>query len=77
LSHPKTKKDEELKDTLKIYMDYQCDITKTAKMMYIHRNTVKYRINKCEELLGFQIEDPLNSLNLRLALYASDEITFD
>lgn len=77
LSYPKTKKDEELKDTLRIYMDYQCDITKTAKKMYIHRNTVKYRIKNCEEILGCSVEEPFNSLNIRLALFASEEITFD
>lgn len=77
LSYPKTKKDEELRDTLKIYMDYQCDITQTAKKMFIHRNTVKYRINNCEDLLGYSIEEPLNSLNIRLALYASEQINFD
>lgn len=77
LAYPKTKKDEELKDTLKMYMDYQCDITKTAKKMFIHRNTVKYRIKNCEEILGCTVEDPFNSLNIRLALYASEEILFD
>ncbi|MCP6559167.1 helix-turn-helix domain-containing protein, partial [Klebsiella pneumoniae] len=64
-------------DTLKMYMDYQCDITKTAKKMFIHRNTVKYRIKNCEEILGCTVEDPFNSLNIRLALYASEEILFD
>ncbi|KTW10598.1 PucR family transcriptional regulator, partial [Mammaliicoccus sciuri] len=39
LSYPKTKKDIELKQTLKIYMDNQCDITKTAEKIFIHRNT--------------------------------------
>ena len=31
LSHPSTKKDSELKQTLQVYMDSQCDITKTAE----------------------------------------------
>lgn len=77
LAYPKTKKDEELKDTLKMYMNYQCDITKTAKKMFIHRNTVKYLIKNCEEILGCTVEDSFNSLNIRLVLYASEEILFD
>lgn len=77
LSYPKTKKDLELKQTLKVYMDNQCDITKTAEKIYIHRNTVKYRINKCSNLIGTNIEDPSQSLNIRIALYVSEMITFD
>lgn len=77
LYQPKTKKDAELKQTLKVYMDNQCDITKTAEKIYIHRNTVKYRINKCTNIIGSEIEEPMNSLNIRIALYVSESITFD
>lgn len=77
LSYPKTKKDLELKQTLRVYMDNQCDITKTAEKIYIHRNTVKYRINKCSNLIGVNIEDPMHSLNIRIALYVSDITQFD
>ncbi|WP_336832662.1 PucR family transcriptional regulator [Staphylococcus pseudoxylosus] len=77
LSYPKTKKDLELKQTLQVYMDNQCDITKTAEKIYIHRNTVKYRINKCSNLIGVNIEDPMHSLNIRIALYVSDINQFD
>ncbi|MBO1198748.1 PucR family transcriptional regulator ligand-binding domain-containing protein [Staphylococcus simiae] len=72
LAKPKTKKEAELKQTLRIYMDNHCDITKTAEQIFIHRNTVKYRINKCAQILDTTIEDPDISLNLRLALYASE-----
>ncbi|MCG7337963.1 PucR family transcriptional regulator ligand-binding domain-containing protein [Staphylococcus sp. ACRSN] len=77
LSHPTVKKDAELKQTLQVYMDNQCDITKTAEKIYIHRNTVKYRINKCSHMLGRNIEDPLHSLNIRIALYVSEVMDFD
>ena len=76
MSYPKTKKDLELKQTLQVYMDNQCDITKTAEKIYIHRNTVKYRINKCSNLIGVNIEDPMHSLNIRIALYVSDITQF-
>ncbi|MDT3893816.1 helix-turn-helix domain-containing protein, partial [Staphylococcus arlettae] len=58
-------------------MDNQCDITKTAEKIYIHRNTVKYRINKCTNIIGSEIEEPMNSLNIRIALYVSESIIFD
>lgn len=62
----------ELRKTLKTFLDNQCEITKTANDLFIHRNTVKYRIDNCEEILGLDITNPENSLNLRLALELSE-----
>lgn len=58
----------ELQKTLKRYLDNQCEITKTAHDLFVHRNTVKYRIERCEEIIGKKINDPTVSLNIRLAL---------
>lgn len=58
----------ELKNTLKVYLDCQCEITRTANTLFIHRNTVKYRIQRIEEILECDISSPENSLNLRIAL---------
>ena len=62
----------ELRKTLQCYLSFQCEISKTAKEMFLHRNTIKYRIDHCAKLLGKNIQDPTNSLNLRLALELSD-----
>lgn len=62
----------ELRKTLKCYLNFQCEISKTAKKLYLHRNTIKYRIDLCSKLLGKNIQDPINSLNFRLALELSD-----
>ncbi|HCM90848.1 MULTISPECIES: PucR family transcriptional regulator ligand-binding domain-containing protein [Vagococcus] len=62
----------ELRKTLKTFLNNQCEITKTANDLFIHRNTVKYRIDNCEEILGLDISLPENSLNLRLALELSE-----
>jgi Regulator of polyketide synthase expression len=74
LAFPSNTKDKELKKTLQIYMDNQCDITKTSNEIFVHRNTVKYRINKCEEMLRVNVTDPVHSLNIRLALFISKHI---
>ncbi|MGX7023304.1 PucR family transcriptional regulator [Vagococcus hydrophili] len=63
----------ELRKTLKTFLNNQCEITKTANELFIHRNTVKYRIDNCEEILGLDITSPENSLNLRLALELSEQ----
>ncbi|MGX4685819.1 PucR family transcriptional regulator [Vagococcus sp. JNUCC 83] len=68
LSYPQSDMDIELRKTLKTFLDNQCEITKTANELFIHRNTVKYRIDNIEELLECKIDTPENSFKLRLAL---------
>ncbi|WP_042356624.1 PucR family transcriptional regulator [Bacillus rubiinfantis] len=68
LAYPKNRDEEDLVNTLIVYLDYNCQIALTAKKLFIHRNTVKYRIAKCEEILGFPVHEPQNSLHLRMAL---------
>jgi len=64
----------DLRKTLTVYLDSQCEIASTASKLFVHRNTVKYRIQRCEEILGHDVSSPENSLNLRLALNLIDEI---
>ena len=63
----------ELRKTLKIFLDNQCEITKTANDLFVHRNTVKYRIDNIQDILNIDITTPNNSLNLRLALHLSEK----
>ncbi|MGO4076400.1 helix-turn-helix domain-containing protein, partial [Staphylococcus aureus] len=42
-------------------------ISETAKRLSIHRNTVIYRLEKCEELLRISLKDSDATLRLRLA----------
>lgn len=73
LAYPSESMYIELRKTLKTFLNNQCEITKTANDLFIHRNTVKYRIDNCEDILGFTISSPENSLNLRLALELSEQ----
>lgn len=57
-----------LLDTLFVYMECHCHVSETAKRLFVHRNTVVYRLEKCEELLGISLKDPDFSLQVRLAL---------
>ncbi len=42
----------ELEDTLIAYLALDQDISKTASQLFVHQNTVRYRIKKAAELLG-------------------------
>lgn len=72
LAYPTEQSHIELRKTLHTYLDCQCDITKTAKDSYLHRNTIKYRIDKLNTLLGHPLGDPSYSLQLRMALLLSE-----
>lgn len=56
-----------LLQTLSVYLESHCQLSETAKRLFIHRNTVIYRLEKCEELLGRSLKDPEQTLSLRLA----------
>lgn len=73
LAYPTEPIFQELRKTLKTFLAFNCEITKTANILYLHRNTIKYRINQCEELLGQSIYNPEISLLLRVALELSEE----
>lgn len=68
LAYSENESQEALRKTLRTYLDFNCDITKTAKELFIHRNTMKYRIKKCENILDQDIIDPEFGLKLRLSL---------
>lgn len=49
--------DTELLKTLEVYLSGGCNVTTTADELFIHRNTLKYRTGKIEELLECDLHD--------------------
>ncbi|WP_086313445.1 purine catabolism regulatory protein [Enterococcus sp. 7F3_DIV0205] len=72
LAYPTNQTNVELRKTLTTYLDCQCKITETAEQLFVHRNTVKYRIEKCNQLFGQPVDDSKLSLKLRVALSLSE-----
>ncbi|PLS08513.1 PucR family transcriptional regulator [Neobacillus cucumis] len=64
----KIEEEQSLLETLLVYLETHCQISETAKRLFVHRNTVVYRIEKCEEILGKSLKDPETTLQIRLAL---------
>lgn len=58
---------ENLTETLRIYLENDKNIGVSANQMYVHRNTLKYRLNKIEEILQCDLSDVNISFNLRFA----------
>lgn len=65
----------EWRRTLKVFYDTHCHIGETAKQLYIHRNTVLYRLNRIEQLTGAQVRNSADSLRIRMALMIKELIS--
>lgn len=61
-------------DTLYEYLENHCQISETAKNLYVHRNTVIYRLEKCSALLEKDLKDPEVTIQLRLALRIRNQL---
>lgn len=58
----------ELVKTLDCYFLCKQNLRKTADMLFVHKNSVIYRLNKIETLLGRSLDDPETSFDLQLCL---------
>lgn len=67
---PLTKTSSILFDTLRVYLQTNCNIAASAKLLFIHRNSMIYRIKRLEEELLIDFFNP----NTRLQLLMSYEI---
>lgn len=59
----------ELLSTLAVYyLDADCEVKKTAQLLYIHRNTVQYRLGKIRAITNFRTDDRLESYLMYTAI---------
>lgn len=58
----------ELIYTLENLAKYQFDLKQTSESLFLHRNTLRYRIKKIEEILDIKLDDLNNRLNIIAAL---------
>lgn len=66
----------ELVKTLKIYFQCNGNMKKIAEKMYMHYNTIIYRLQKIKEITSIDLEDSDSRLNLEIAIKAMDLIKF-
>lgn len=57
-----------LLDTLSVYLEHASSLEATARMLFVHPNTVRYRLSRIAELTGHIPSDGRGSFVLRIAV---------
>lgn len=73
LAYPQDEMSAELRKTLKTFLDCHCSIIETANLLYVHRNTIRYRIKRCEEILEHDLGDPDYCFQVQLCLVFTEK----
>lgn len=55
-------------ETLVTWLRHHMDARSTACAMFVHPNSIRYRLRRCEELLGRSLQDPETLTDIFLAL---------
>lgn len=55
-------------ETLEQYFACNCNVSQTAKKLYVHRNTLIYRIDKIKDILNRELKDSEELLCLQIGL---------
>ncbi|MDO3413132.1 helix-turn-helix domain-containing protein [Saccharibacillus sp. CPCC 101409] len=68
--------DSELLTTLETFFQMNCNVSETAKRLYIHRNTLIYRLDKVKHETGLDVRNFGDAVLMKLALLL-DKVTKD
>jgi len=60
--------------SLFVYFEENCNAAKTAKRLFVHRNTLDYRLKKIEEITGRNLDDPYDRLTLQLGVIVGKQM---
>jgi len=75
LNHYDLKHQMDLVASLFVYFEENCNAVKTAKRLFVHRNTLDYRLKKIEEITGRNLNDPYDRLTLQLGVIVGKQMT--
>ena len=58
----------DLVDTLEAYLRTHGNVNAVARQLFLHRNTVRYRLRRIAKITGADLEDPDTRLGMQLAI---------
>jgi DNA-binding PucR family transcriptional regulator len=55
-----------VRETLATYLDLGCNVEQTATALFVHKNTIRYRLAQAEELIGHPLTERRTEIGLAL-----------
>ena len=68
--------DKETLATVNAFFENDLNISETARKMYLHRNTLGYRLDKIQKTTGLDVKKFDEALTFKIALMVSDHMKF-
>ena len=61
-------------NTIRTYISQNCSTNNTAKKLFVHYNTIRYRINKIQKLFGMDLDNEEDRINLHVGIKVADSL---
>ncbi len=61
-----------LLNTLRVYLMYDRNAQRCANVLYLHRNSLQYRVRRIQEIADVNLENPEDRAYLRLSFFLGD-----
>ena len=58
----------DLLNTLKVYLENDCNAQRCGRILFLHRNSLVYRVHRIQEISGCNLSDPTERAYLRISL---------
>lgn len=68
--------DKETLTTVNAFFENDLNISETARKMYLHRNTLGYRLDKIQKTTGLDVKKFDDALTFKIAIMVSDHMKF-
>ena len=59
-------------ETLKVYLDTKCNVKATSERLFMHYNTISYRLERISHILNMDISDHEIQFSLKMAIKIND-----
>ena len=68
--------DEESRSTIKMFFENNLNVSETSRQLFIHRNTLVYRIEKLEKITGLDLRNFDDAVTFRIALMVENYLKY-
>lgn len=68
--------DEETLSTVNMFFENDLNISETARKLYVHRNTLVYRLEKIQKMTGLDVRKFDDALTFKIAMMVSNHMKF-